>query len=336
MTGGNMFGLDGIQSDDELLDRLAARESDSDDELEALLGAWVREIEEDAEEVAGTPMPWMGQARPKPRSVKVHRAAAVAGALVVTLSGGMAAVAFMPPESQPAPLVGVLQGMSRILPKPASTTATTVTTVNRGHQEQAAPVQIQPKVGTQQAAQPVAEPSQAWTPVVVAKPSSGPGLPPLTPTTVPNIVPNTASTPPTVSAPPSSPSGQPTTQPAPGTGTSGAPQTPTSEPAPPSSPTEQPSTSTGTGSPEPTPSKTSPTPTPPDVKDSSPVTTPGGVLTEPGTAPATETVPEKGEAGDKPEPAPSRPSVPAPPAGSIAAPVIVPEAAAGTLPAATP
>ncbi len=318
MTGGNMFGLEGIQSDDELLDRLAARESSADDELEALLGAWVREIEDDADEVAGTPMPWMGQPRPRPRSVKIHRAAAVAGALVVTLSGGMAAVALMPTETQPAWSVGVLQGMSRILPKPASTTASTVSDSQRPSAAAAM------RIGTREEQAPVVQPTPVWTPSVLAKPSSGPGLPPLTTAASPTVVPTPTSSAP---VPPSSPGSVnppstvvPTTVPAPG-----ASENPTATPEP----TVTDPSSEPVVSPEPTPSKTSPTPVPP-VKDSSPVTTPGGVHTEDDDVTAT---PSSGATPVRPTPDATWEQTPS--AGSVSATAVGTAAAAQTGPVGT-
>lgn len=312
MTGGNMFGLDGIQSDDELLDRLAAREPGSGDDLEVLLGAWAREIEEEAEEVAGAPMPWMGQARPKPRAVKVHRAAAVAGALVVTLSGGMAAVALMPTETSSLFTVGVRQSVARILPIPASTTPSTLEQA-KVSQQPVPPPEV--RVGTQEANRPVQEPTAVWTPSVIAKPSSGPGLPPLTTT----VTPTTSPSPTTVPVPPNQPSApQPSTAPTPGTGS--APESPSVEPTPGRTPTTDGSTAP-TGSPEPTPSKTSQTPVPPDVKDSSPVTTPGGVVLPPeGERPSAEASSVPGATVGHPEAVPET-VVPSVPSASVGTPV---------------
>lgn len=97
------FGLGPIRDDDELLDRLAAREGAGDSGLEGVLAAWTRAIDED-EKAAATSVGPLGlrlsqQGREQtPRAVRVvkvrrARAVAVLGALTLTLYGGGVAAA---------------------------------------------------------------------------------------------------------------------------------------------------------------------------------------------------------------------------------------------------
>lgn len=281
MTGGGKLDLDRIQADDELLDMLAKRENMSGDEgFEALLGAWAREIDEDAEEMAGTPMSWMGHRRPKVRALRLHRSAAVAGALAVTLSGGMAAAALMSPESMPAPMVAVSEAIARIMPKQPHVAATAAGTT--GQALAAAPAVIGTETDDAEVA-PSTGAASSWTPSVLAPSAAQPaGIPPLTP--VPgDVVPSTVAAP--VEAAPETPAAPAAPQPSapatvPSTGGSSAPVQPSAPQSPTSTPTSTTPTSGGTGSSaQPTPT-TNETPTPPsgDIKESAPVSTPGGVF----------------------------------------------------------
>lgn len=286
-TGGNKFGLDDIQADDAYLDRLANREELSGEGLDALLGAWVREIDNDAEEMAGTPMPWAGTPGPKTRSLHVHRAAAVAGALVVTLSGGMAAVALMPDAPADTP-VGVVQSAFRgILPQQPHVSNTTDSAVAAPGPDTVAPVT--PQIGAAPDAEQVS-PNGDWSPAPLARS----GLPTAEPTgeagsaavpgetgegsqvtggqqqagTVGPSSSNPTAIPP-IAGGTSSGSGSTSSG-----GKSGGSKATDSNTTPESTATKSPS-------PEPTSAETATSPAPPekkDEKDSSHVTTPGGVL----------------------------------------------------------
>lgn len=295
-SGGKGFGVDNlqgdfdleeIQADDALLDRLAARESGSDDGLEALLGAWAREIDEDAVEMAGRPPRWSTDHMPKLRSLRLHRAAALAGAVVVTMSGGMAAVALSGQEGTLAgPVVFVQEAkeaFGRILPQQPSTVATTDSTVPTG-QEAIPPAGVAVVSGSG-----ATEVAPGSAPL---KPSSG--LPtPTDPAESVDVVSGTVSATgadqvasgvvigPTTSNPAQVPSASA------GSSTAGG-STPAASSNPatvkPSTGTSGPATSTPTStkSPEPTAAETATSPAPPpDVKDEAPVTTPGGVHVDP-------------------------------------------------------
>lgn len=126
MTRDESVGLGAIHADDELLDRLARRDDASFDGLESMLASWTAQIDADAEEMADRSGPWglrghtasaaaaavasvgsfAGQAarRAAPRTIRipVSRAAAVAGALALTMSGGGVAAAL---TGQDVPIV---------------------------------------------------------------------------------------------------------------------------------------------------------------------------------------------------------------------------------------
>lgn len=325
MTGGGKVDFDRIKADDELLDKLAAREDCSDgDDLDALLGAWTRRIDEDAEEMAGTPMPWTGEPRPKVRLLRLRRYAVVAAAAGVTLSGGVAAVALTSPQSMPRPVVMFTEAIAqRIMPSQPTVTATSPGTTQQAERTQEA------RVATEQGA----------TQITPAPSATGAEVPSAVPTATASSAPPTAPVP-GVSGQPGTVSPQ-----APGTATAGAPgpaQTGSAAPTA-SDPTAVPSVTTSPSTPVGNPSATtapsprdtapppplsqepaSPSPVPPaeatggdpdataprsDVKDSAQVSTPGGVVEgatlrgdgSPGDTPA-------GSAPAKPKPTKEAPS----------------------------
>lgn len=129
------FGLGPIREDDELLDRLAARECADDPGLEGVFAAWTRAIDADERAAAATVGPLglrLGQegsahTRRGVRVVKVRRARAVAvlGALTLTISGGGVAAALNNVEFQPVAAFAAALAPSQAAstPTPTDTTA---------------------------------------------------------------------------------------------------------------------------------------------------------------------------------------------------------------------
>ena len=126
MRRNESFGLGAIHADDELLDRLGRRDDvdsfESMGGLESLLAQWTAQIDTDAESVADRSGPWGLRGRGAdsgaevtpivPRTVRIpmSRAAAVAGALVITMSGGGVAAAM---TGQDVPLMSKFVASAR-------------------------------------------------------------------------------------------------------------------------------------------------------------------------------------------------------------------------------
>lgn len=119
MNRDESLGLGAIHADDELLDRLGRRQEPSDDGIELLLASWTAAIDVDEQAMADRtgPLGLRGQqtqaaqtvvlrerTRPAPRTIRIpgSRAAAVAAALALTMSGGGVAAAM---TGQDVPLV---------------------------------------------------------------------------------------------------------------------------------------------------------------------------------------------------------------------------------------
>ncbi|SNV19480.1 Uncharacterised protein [Dermatophilus congolensis] len=263
IAGGESLDLEQVRADDEFLDRLANRECASDEGLEALLGAWTREIDEDADEMAGTPPAWCGERLlPKPRSLRATRVVAVAGAVVVTLSGGMAAVALnVPTQGSAGPLGVVRQAVRSMLP--GSGDAVTVP-------DGSSPVISVPSAGS------LSISPMPGRPLLVVPSVGMPGIPGVTmgdPTGSGSVIspaqPGDEGVGPTsVPLVPSRPEDGSASRPGvPSDSGKGKPG-PTKEPAP-----------TSSDRPDPKPTSSAPTATPSaPPKDSSSVTTPGGVV----------------------------------------------------------
>ncbi|STD03127.1 Uncharacterised protein [Dermatophilus congolensis] len=263
IAGGESLDLEQVRADDEFLDRLANRECASDEGLEALLGAWTREIDEDADEMAGTPPAWCGERLlPKPRSLRATRVVAVAGAVVVTLSGGMAAVALnVPTQGSAGPLGVVRQAVRSMLPGSGDVAAvpdgsSPVISVPTAGSISISPMPGRPLLVVPSVGMPgvpgvtMGDPSALGSAIAPVQPSDegvGPTSVPLVPTR-----PEDGS-----GSRPGVPSDS-------GKGKTG----PTKEPAP-----------TSSDRPDPKPTSSAPTATPSaPPKDSSSVTTPGGVV----------------------------------------------------------
>ncbi|MDO5712645.1 MAG: hypothetical protein Q4P32_13040, partial [Micrococcales bacterium] len=129
------LGLGAIHADDELLDRLARRDDiESFDGLEALLAQWTAQIDGDAEAVSDRTGPWGLRGRggraacehellpavPRTVRVPVSRAAAIAGALVITMSGGGVAAAL---TGQDVPLMSSIVAKARPVAPVATSTS---------------------------------------------------------------------------------------------------------------------------------------------------------------------------------------------------------------------
>lgn len=135
------FGLGPIRDDDELLDRLAAREyaarEDGDDSgLEGVFAAWTRAIDEDEKAAAtcvgplGLRLSQHGRAQ-TPRTVRVvkvrrARAVAVLGALTLTLYGGGVAAAVSGMTFEPVENI-----VKRVSPVQVASTPTPIDTAAR-------------------------------------------------------------------------------------------------------------------------------------------------------------------------------------------------------------